>query len=199
MINMKESRGYSMQARAASAEATRQRILDAAIAELWGRRVTDVRLEDIALGAGVTVQTVLRVFGSRAQLIDLAWDTMRDRILEQREAASPGDIAATIRVLYDHYEEMGDFIIRNLADEDQRPEMKGWLERGRKAHRRSMQRQFEPWLEARAPSERRVILDCLVATCDVYTWKLLRRDMGRTRSEAEDRVARMLSGIVGGH
>jgi AcrR family transcriptional regulator len=188
-----------MQARAASAEATRQRILDAAIAELGGQRVTDVRLEDIATRADVTVQTVLRVFGSRAQLIDLAWDTMRDRIVTQREAAAPGDIPATIRVLYDHYEEMGDFIIRNLADEDQLPEIKGWLERGRKVHRRSMQRQFGPWLEARDPSEQRAMLDCLVAACDVYTWKLLRRDMGRTRSDAEDRVARMLSGILGGH
>jgi AcrR family transcriptional regulator len=188
-----------MDARAASAEATRQRILQAAMAELWGRRVTDVRLEDIAARAEVTVQTVLRVFGSRAQLIDRAWDTMRDRILEQRETAAPGDISATIRALYDHYEEMGEFIVRTLADEDQLPEMKGWLERGRKAHRRSIQRQFEPWLEAREPAERRAILDCLVAACDVYMWKLFRRDMGRTRSDAEARVSRMVSGILGGH
>jgi hypothetical protein len=93
---------------------------------------------------------------------------------------------------------MGDFVIRNLAEEDQVPEMKGWLENGRKAHRRSMQRQFAPWLDSRKSSERRETVDCLVAACDVYTWKLFRRDMGRSRSESEALVGQMVSGILGG-
>jgi hypothetical protein len=41
-------------------------------------------------------------------------------------------------------------------------------------------------------------LDCLICACDVYTWKLLRRDMGRSRSDAEARVRQMVSGILGG-
>jgi AcrR family transcriptional regulator len=187
-----------MRTRAASAQATRQGILDAAVAELWGRRVTEVRLEDIAARAAVTVQTVLRVFSSRADLIEAAWDATRARILERRETAAPGDIAGTVRALYDHYEQMGDFVIRNLAEEDQLPAMKGWLQRGRRAHRQSMQRQFAPWLEACDTGRRRELLDCLVAFCDVYTWKLFRRDMGRTRTHAEVRVRRMVSAILGG-
>ena len=187
-----------MRARAVAAQATRQRILDAAVAELWGRRVTDVRLEDIAARAEVTVQTVLRVFGSRKKLVDLAWDATRDRIVEQRETAAPGDISGTIAALYAHYEQMGDFVIRNLAEEEQLPEMKGWLERGRKAHRRSMERQFAPWLEPRPAGERRELVDCLVAACDVYVWKLLRRDLGRSRAEAEARVRQMVTAILGG-
>ena len=187
-----------MRSRAAAAASTRQRILDAAVAELWGRRVTEVRLEHVATRAEVTVQTVLRVFGTRARLVNTAWDATRDRILEQRETAKPGDVAGTVRALYDHYEQMGDFVIRNLAEEAQLPSMKGWLARGRKAHRESMQRQFAPGLKARPAGERKELLDCLVAACDVYTWKLLRRDMDRTRNDAEVRVRRMVSAILGG-
>jgi AcrR family transcriptional regulator len=187
-----------MRSRAVSAEATRQVILDAAVAEVWNQRVTQVRLEDIASRANVTVQTVLRIFGSRARLIDAAWEVTGNRIREQRSAAAPGDLEGTVRALFDHYEEMGDFVIRNLAEEDELPEVKEWLAHGRKAHRLSMQRQFAPWLEARDSVERRAVLDCLVAACDVYTWKLLRRDMARSRSDAEGCVRRMVSGIVGG-
>ena len=110
----------------------------------------------------------------------------------------PGDIPGTIHALFDHYEDMGDFVIRNLAEEDQLPDMKDWLESGRKAHRRSMQRQFAPLLDICESSKRRETLDCLVAACDVYTWKLFRRDMGRSRSESEALVRQMVSGILGG-
>jgi AcrR family transcriptional regulator len=195
---MKSGRAYVMRARAESAEATRQRILEAAVAELWMRRVSEVRLEEIAGRADVTVQTVLRVFGSRGQLVEAAWDTARDRIVERRESAPPGDVQGTLQALYDHYEEMGDFVIRNLADEHQLPELAGWLERGRKAHRRSMQRQFAPWLDRLPTAERRELTDCLVAACDVYTWKVFRRDMGLSRSEACSRVHRMVAGLIGG-
>src|SRR5688500_14588532 len=108
-----------MRVRAASAEATRQRILDAAVAEMWGRRLPDVRLEDIAARAEVTVQTVLRVFGTRARLVEAARDAASERIAEQRESAAPGNVAGTLQALFDHYEELGDFVIRNLAEENQ--------------------------------------------------------------------------------
>jgi AcrR family transcriptional regulator len=195
---MKSRRAYVMQARAASADATRQRILDAATAEVWNRRQSEVRLEDIAARAEITVQTVLRIFGSRARLIDAAWEAAGARIRKQREAAAPGDIPGTVKALFDHYEDMGDFVIRNLAQEDEVPELREWLRHGRAAHRRSMQRQFGPWLDAAKPAVRGELLDCLVAICDVYTWKLLRRDMARSRGDAEMRVRRMLSGILGG-
>ena len=195
---MKSTRAYVMRARAESAAATRQRILDAAVAEVWCRRVSDVRLDDIAARSEVTVQTILRVFGTRARLIDEACEVNGHRIREQRSAAAPGDIPGTVRALFDHYEEMGDFVIRNLAQEDELPELKEWLAHGRKAHRQSMQRQFAPWLEALDSPDRRATLDCLICACDVYTWKLLRRDMQRSRSDAEARVRQMVSGTLGG-
>jgi AcrR family transcriptional regulator len=195
---MKSRRAYVMHARAASADATRQRILDAATTEVWNRRSSEVRLEDVADRAKVTVQTVLRVFGSRARLLDAAWEAAGARIRKQREAAAPGDIPGTIKALFDHYEDMGDFVIRNLAQEDELPELQEWLKHGRAAHRRSMERQFGPWLKGAKAAERGELLDCLVSICDVYNWKLLRRDMSRSRRDAERRVRRMVSGLLGG-
>jgi AcrR family transcriptional regulator len=191
---MNATRAYTMVRRAESAEETRQRVLAAAVEEVWGRRVSEVRLEDVAAGAGVTTQTVLRIFGSRSRLMDAALEAMRDRILEQRGSADPGDIAGTITALFDHYEDMGDFVIRNLAEEQARPGSADWLERGRRAHRASMERQFAPGLTGRP--DREAVVDCLVVACDVYTWKLLRRDTGKSRAEAEACVGRLVTAIL---
>jgi AcrR family transcriptional regulator len=183
-----------MRQRAESADGTRQRVLEAAVDELWQRRASEVRLEDVATRAGVTVQTVLRIFGRRSVLLESAWEPLRDRILQQREWAEPGDVEGTISGLFDHYEEMGDFVIRNLAEEQEVPELRGWLKRGRKAHRQSMQRQFAPQLAGRADGK--LVLDCLVVACDVYTWKLLRRDAARSRKEAEACVRLLVRRIL---
>jgi AcrR family transcriptional regulator len=183
-----------MRARAESANGTRQRILEAAGNELWERRVSEVRLEDVAARAEVTVQTVLRIFGSKSDLVGLALEPVRHRIMRQRESAEPGDVEGTISALFDHYEQMGDFVIRNLAEEQQFPDLRERLERGRKAHRRSMQRQFAPQLAGRA--DKKLVLDCLVVACDVYTWKLLRRDAARSRKEAEACVRHLVSRIL---
>ena len=188
-----------MRARADAAEGTRQRILDAAVAELWAHRLPDVRLDNIAARAEVTVQTVLRVFGTRSDLLELALAALRDRIRRRRETAEPGDVDGTIRALFDHYEEYGDFVVRNLADEESVPELRERLDTGRRLHRLSMQRQFAPQLAEIVESERKRIVDCLVVACDVYTWKLLRRDMGRSRQEAESCAREMVTGILGGN
>ena len=180
-----------MRERALSTAATRRRILDAAAAAVWNRRRSEVRLEDVAAAAEVTVQTVLRAYGTRTSLLDAAWEVVGARIRAQREAAPPGDLAGTVRALFDHYEAMGDFVIRNLAEEDRLPEVREWLAHGRAAHRRSMRRQFAPWLAAR-----RDLVDCLVVACDVYVWKLLRRDLGLPRPAAEARLRRLVSGLL---
>ena len=48
----------------------------------------------------------------KSALMASASTQLRDRILEQRESAAPGDLAGTVSALFDHYEDMGDFIIR---------------------------------------------------------------------------------------
>lgn len=188
-------RAYSMVLRAAKAEATRARIRQAA-AELHAERLwDDFTLEEVAKRAGTTVQTVLRIYGSREALSVLAIEASADR---QRPATPPGDIAAAVRVLYDDYEEIGDRVIRHLADELRYRSLAPRMELGRQGHRQWVESAFAPQLEAREGDARRNLLHTLIAATDVYVWKLLRRDLGLDRAGAERLVADMIRAIVQG-
>jgi AcrR family transcriptional regulator len=197
VINMKISRPYTMRTRADHAETTRRRIIDAAVEQVRTRFRPDIRLEDVARGADVSVQTVLRIFGSRAGLLEQALRQLGREIAAQRGRAEPGDIAGGVSALFDHYEQVGDLVIRNLAGEPA-PALQPGLEAGRARHREWVERQFGPQLGLLAHSDREWTVDALVCACDVYTWKLLRRDMGRSRAEAESTMARMVGAILGG-
>src|SRR3954468_5460613 len=102
--NMNTSRPYSMEVRAQSAAATKQRILDCADALLRQRLRVDIRVADVAAGAGVSEMTVLRVFGTKDALLQAALDQAQQRIVEQRQVAEPGDVAGSIDALFAHYE-----------------------------------------------------------------------------------------------
>lgn len=184
-----------MQARAVSAERTRTRIMDAAVALLKARLRTDIRLEDIAADADVTVQTVLRVFGSKPRLFQLAFD----RVLREMERglgqAEPGDVDAAVRTWFDHYEEFGDVVVANLADERD-PAVAPIVRVGRQHHRDRVEAVLAPQLQRFAAEERKRLVDALVCVCDVYTWKLLRRDMRRPRTAAEATMALMINSIL---
>lgn len=186
------ARSYTMRARAASAEATRRRILEATEVLLRHRFRSEIRLEEIASDAGVSTQTVLNVFGSRAALLDEAVAEMRSALRAQRLLAEPGDVEGGISVLLDHYEAFGDIVLRNLAEEADRE----WIEAGRSNHRQWVVRQFSPLMTGLDGAERRLVTDALVCACDVYSWKLLRRDMGLTRLQTQETVVRMVRSIL---
>lgn len=189
-------RTYTMRARADAAEATRQRIVEAAADLLQERIRSDIHLQDVATRAGVSVQTVLRVHESRDTLLDRAMARMLERIATELRA-EPGDIAGSVTAWFDHYERMGDAVITGLAAEAD-PAVGPTLELGRRLHRGHVERQFGPQLANVPPSERREVVDALVCVCDVYTWKLLRRDLGRSRTSAEATVVRLVSSLIGG-
>ncbi len=194
---MNSGRSYRMRARAEAAEDTRQRVFDAA-ADLLRRRLrVDVRLEDVAAGAGVSVQTVLRVAGSKAELFRVAFERVLAEIAGQLGDVEPGDVAAAVRTWFDHYEQFGDVVIRSLAEEADPAVVGPILEVGRAKHRQRVQELFDPLLAGRAADERARTLDALVCACDVYTWKLLRRDFGRSRAEAEATMRLMIESLVG--
>ena len=71
---MKSTRAYSMTTRAEAAERTRLAVLDATVALAMTKRLADISLEDVAGRAGVSVQTVLRKFGSRDGLVEAAME-----------------------------------------------------------------------------------------------------------------------------
>jgi AcrR family transcriptional regulator len=181
-----------MRARADAAAATRERILGATMELFKAQFRSRVRLEDIAVAAGVTVQTVLNVYGTRDALITAATEQLKTEVSAQRTRAEPGDIKGIIGDLFDNYEQFGDIVVRMQA-EDADPE---WTENGRAWHRRLTRRQFAPQLARVTGVKRRLLLDALVCACDVYLWKLLRRDMGRSRGEAEKVIRTMVQALV---
>jgi AcrR family transcriptional regulator len=181
-----------MQARAAAAEATRRRILEAVVALLKNRFRSEIRLEDVAEGAQVTVQTIINIFGNRSGLLDEAFAILLQRLREQRLRAQPGNLKEAVSALLDHYEQFGDLVVRNLAGRAD-PE---FIEIGRAGHRHWVQRQFAAQIEKIDPKRRRSLVDGLVCVCDVYTWKLLRRDIGRSRPETEKTILSMVEAIV---
>jgi AcrR family transcriptional regulator len=189
---MKMARPYTLRARAASAEATRRRILESVVSLLKTRFRSEIRLEDVAAGAQVSVQTIMNVFGARSALLETALASLLQELRAQRLSPDPGDIGGAISALIEHYERFGDLVIRNLAENADRE----LIEAGRIGHREWVQRQFEPHLAALDAKARRKRADQLVCACDVYMWKLLRRDIGRSREEAESTILATVNAIV---
>src|SRR5215469_2827686 len=94
-------RPYRMVARAESAAATGERILDAAVEVFWELPGDQLSLEEVARRAGVTVQTVIRRFGGRDGLLAAAGEREAERVSRQRAQAMVGDVAGAVRVLVD--------------------------------------------------------------------------------------------------
>lgn len=184
-----------MRARATSAADTRQRILSETTALLKTHFRSDIHLDDVASAAHVSVQTIMRLFGSRAALLESAIEELGRHISKQRDRAAPGDIEGAIAGLFDHYEEVGDIVIRNLAEEDD-PAVQPGISMGRVRHRQWVEHHFAPQLTRYGPSEQDILVGALVCACDVYTWKLLRRDMGRSREDAERTMVRTVRALL---
>jgi hypothetical protein len=119
-----------------------------------------------------------------------------DKVRRQRDEAPVGDVRGAVHVLVDHYDEMGDRVLRLLADEGRGPGLREITERGRSLHREWCARVFAPALESRAGADRRRLLIQLVAVCDVYTWKLLRRDGGLSRRQTELALVELLEPLL---
>jgi AcrR family transcriptional regulator len=191
---MKTTRAYTMRARADAAEATRLAILDALVGLAGERMLSEIGLDDVAARAGVSVQTVLRRFGSRAELFEHAYRHGREQIVLERRAPA-GDVAAAMGVLAEHYERHGRASLLFLAQEDREPMAAQITAEGRALHRAWVQEVFEPFLPD-AGGKREEAVDLLVVACDVYTWKLLRLDRGLSRTQTMRRMQRLVRTLL---
>jgi AcrR family transcriptional regulator len=196
-LNTQGKRPYRMGARAEAAEETRRRILDAVIGLHMERYYDQISLDDVAERAGVTVQTVLRRFGSKDGLIDAASEVARERVISQRSEAPVGDIDGAVENLVDHYEEWGESSLRLLAQEDQVPAFRKATDAGRALHYEWVERTFAPLLAERGGEDRRRLLAQLIAVCDVYFWKILSRDLGLSREQTELALKDMVLALKG--
>lgn len=184
-----------MRARADAVAQTRRRILQAGF-DLTNEKVSlEIVLSEVAERADVSVQTILRHFGTRDGLFEALAAFARDQVLEER-AAPVGDAVAGVQVIFDHYEVRGDMVLRLLGQEFSDARVRAVTEQGRQTHREWVERVFGPQLAGRADAARDELVDLLVIATDVYTWKILRRDRGLDRAQAQTRVVHLIEAVL---
>lgn len=186
-------RRYRMTARAEAAATTRERILEAAIAIFWEQPLVDISLEVVARRAHVSLPTVIRHFGDRQRLFAAAAEREYERIRQQRDEAPIGDVRAAVRILVHHYEELGDAVLRLLAEEHRVPGLRAIADQGRAYHARWCERVFAPTLSGLDGEAYARRLAALIGVTDVLMWKILRRDRGLSRSETERALCELIA------
>lgn len=191
------TRAYRMVSRSQAAERTHQAIVQAAFALYSARDFDQVSLDDVAAQAGVAVRTLLRRFGSKEALLDAVAEAADREIEARRQEAPPGDASAAVRCAVTDYEGYGDAIMRLLSQEDRVAAFGRSAERGRRLHHEWVERAFAPQLSRRRGASRRRLRAQLITITDVYTWKLMRRDLGLGRSATVEALAEMVAGVTG--
>jgi AcrR family transcriptional regulator len=188
--------GQGVGVRAAATEATAARIVEAA-SRLFGEQLFDqVTLTAVARDAGVTVQTVIRRFGSKEELFS---EVARRRSVELRSArdeAPVGDTTGAVALLLAGYERWGPEILHLLAQERRNPVIAGLLDEARRFHRDWIARVFAPQLACIDARDRRHELAKLVAVTDLYTWKVLRHDMGLDAEHTRTAIRQLAEAVT---
>ncbi len=188
-------RAYHQTARAAATEALRHKIVLSFNQLLLVRWIDEITLDEVAASAGTSRQTILRLFRSKEGLLSAVIDLLHARAAPRLELPEDvGDLTA-IEAVVKHYEIVGDMTFRLLAQEERHPLLRPHLSRGRQAHRSWVAAQFKEALNGLDAEERDRQITRLVVATDLYTWKLLRRDFGQTRSEVTALIAGMVNNI----
>jgi AcrR family transcriptional regulator len=190
------TRQYVMTVRAESAAATKRRTLESAHRLLVAHSFEEMTVDMIAAGANTTARTVLRLFGSKEELLAQALHSLGQFGLAR---IAPDDVEALVNVTYDFYEKIGDTVIRWLADEPRIAALHEHLNIGRRHLRVWVAEGFASELGQLQGSARRELHDALIVAFDVYTWKLLRRDFGLSRRATQATTLRIIRGLIGGY
>lgn len=191
-------RVYRQTARAEAVAETHRRIIAAFLRQAQEGWFDEITLDEVAREAEVTVQTVIRRFGGKEGLLIAAHDQLSAEVLPRRDAP-PGDIKAGLKALAADYEAIGDIFIRLLAQEPRYPLLSKLLDRGRAEHRQWVAGLFSPWLEPLSPARAERLLSAFIAVCDIYTWKLLRRDLKHGPAEVAAIMHDLATGLVAGN
>lgn len=184
-----------MGARAQTTHETGEQILDAAIEVFWQRPVSSLSLDQVAERAGVSVRTVIRRFGGKEGLLAAAAEREMRRTVAERTVPA-GSLDEVVAVLVAHYERVGDGVLRLLVEEQSVPGLKDIADRGRKVHRDWCAEVFASALDGLGRLDRRRRLAQFVAVCDVYTWKLLRRQARLSRRQTELALVELLTPMM---
>jgi AcrR family transcriptional regulator len=159
-------------------------------------RYDQVSLEEVAARAGVTERTVVRRFGSKEKLFGAVSAERAASIRRARDEVPAGDISEAVRLLVGTYEEWGDEVLHLLAQERGLAGVTNTVDAGRRYHAAWVERAFSPLLGEVSRAVRRRRLGQLVAVTDIYSWKVLRRDVGLSRAEVEASFRELIGDIV---
>jgi AcrR family transcriptional regulator len=187
-----------MGVRAEAAEATLKRVLDVAVRLFTDNPYDDVSLELVAAEAGVSKRTVLRRFGSKEELFGEAMSQARDEMIAHRQAAPVGDVAGAVANVIGQYERWGTNRLRLLEQEDRIPLIAEWVQGGREWHWGWVERVFAPQLRGVRGAERKRRVAALVVLTDVFTWRILRLDLGLSRADTERTLVDLINRLEGG-
>jgi len=193
-------RAYDMTKRSAAVGGTRRRIAEAALSLFKERDFDGVSLNEIALAAGVSHQTVLNHCENKAGVLLAAGELFSEEIRILEADAVAGDVASVVHTTCVRYEVLGDANARWAAMSTRTPEVAEGLARGRLG--------FQSWLEEMLgelmpgsddPDERQRVLLGLHVALDVFAWKLLRRDLGLSREQTEAQLTDLVLGVLARH
>jgi AcrR family transcriptional regulator len=190
-----KKRPYSMRLRAAAAEATLERILDAATELFMESSYDQVSLDAVARRAGVSLPTVLRKFGSKDALLLACAKGRKDREYEQR-SVTPGDVREAARVLAGRYEQLLPMWKRYLGLEERYPAIGQALNEVRRGHLAWLAEAFAPFLPRRSGPARTRRLAALFGATEIYLWWSWREHLGLSQADAERTMIEMLEAIV---
>lgn len=192
-----DRRSYRMGARADAAAATVRRVLDVALRLFTDSPYDEVSLERVAEEARVTKRTVLRRFGSKEALFGEAMTEARDQMIAHRQEAPVGDVAGAVANVVGQYERWGKNRLRLLEQEDRIPLIAEWVQGGREWHWGWVERVFAPQIKGLRGAERQRRHAALVVLTDVYTWRLLRLDLGLNRADTERTLVDLINRLEG--
>jgi AcrR family transcriptional regulator len=184
-----------MGTRADAVAATKERIALAAQRLLLARSYEDITLADIAAGADVSHQTVLNHFESKEGAALAALELFRSEIQGLRKSVRRGDPSHAVEVLVEQYEQFGDLNVRWAMSAERLGRLAVLLDEAREGHRAWLEEVFGNRLPA-APAARRRGLNALHAASDVYTWKLLRRDLRLSRADTTRTMKALVNGVL---
>ena len=185
-------RPYRQTARAAAAEGLRRRVVSAFHGLLLSRWIDEITLDEVAASAGTTRQTVIRLFGGKDGLLQAVIDLVRAEAVPR--TSMPADVSgrAALETLIAHYEAVGDMVVRFLAQEERHLALRPLLAKGRHEHRAWVAERFGSTKSGLSELERERQINRLIVATDIYTWKLLRRDFGKSQGE----VLLLMSGMI---
>lgn len=189
-------RSYVQTTRARSVQQNGERILAAAYARFLDAYYDEVTLDQIAADAGVTVQTVIRRFGSKEGIVRALTDQVTPRVAAERAGAPVGDLPGVVANLVEHYEREGDMALHLLRQEQRVPAFAEVTDHGKRLHSDWCAHVFAPWLRGLDGVVRKRRSAQVVAICDVYTWYLLRRQRGLSRRQVEVALVELLEGVL---